>query len=277
MKLLQSKSDHEFLPDQEVITLMNRVRFHPIFSALTSREALTIFMRNHVYAVWDFMSLVKSVQSHVAPCSIPWIPHADSSVVQAINEIVLSEESDRDMHGKGSSSHFNLYLDSMRELNISVYDILIFIENVRNLGLYKTIQATCPSPALDFVSQTFKIIDSNDPLTISCWFAYGREKIIPGMFTTVLSELGVPCTQAPTFYYYLERHTELDGGAHSHFAQKLVDHFCDGDPIKISLAQQACKSAIKTRIHFWDQVLQLIDTKKEVLRESDPDLKSISA
>ena len=99
-------------------------------------------------------------------------------------------------------------------------------------------------------------------MVIACWFAYGREKIIPGMFTSVLNRLGIPRQQAPHFYYYLERHTELDDGEHSHFAQQLVDHFCGHNQSQIKIAQAACKDAIRARIQFWNGVLEAIESSK---------------
>ena len=250
----------EFSPDREVRKLMRQVHEHPIFSALTNKRSLKLFMGHHVYAVWDFMSIVKSVQHHVAPCTIPWVPAADNSVVKAINEIVLSEESDVNMSGNGSCSHFELYLESMKDIGAPTSEISNFVENVRNAELSEVISKNPNHPAYKFVSETFKTIMGKDPLVISCWFAYGREKIIPGMFTTALSNLGISRQQVPHFYYYLERHTELDGDEHQHFAQQLVDHFCKQDDSRIRKAQSACKEAIKARLKFWDGVLDVINS-----------------
>ena len=145
------------------------------------------------------MSLVKSVQSFVAPSTIPWVPTSDNSVVKAINEIVLSEESDVDMSGTGSCSHFELYIDAMKELEIPVDQITDFIEDVRSQGITKAFAGLPTSPSTQFINKTFNTISNQDPLVISCWFAYGREKIIPGMFSSVLNRLGIARKQAPCF------------------------------------------------------------------------------
>tara|TARA_B100000674_G_C37892488_1_gene939672 strand:+ start:559 stop:1395 length:837 start_codon:yes stop_codon:yes gene_type:complete len=277
MNIFRSNKPKEFTPDREVRRLMKQVHEHPIFSALTDERSLSLFMSHHVYAVWDFMSLVKSVQAHVAPCTIPWIPGTDNSVVKAINEIVLSEESDVNMNGTGSCSHYELYLESMKEIGVPITDIVEFVENVRCKGLSEVISYNPNHPAYKFVGETFKTIIEKDPLIISCWFAYGREKIIPGMFTSALSKLGMSRQQAPHFYYYLERHTELDGDEHSHFAQQLVDHFCKQDESKIKIAQSACKEAIKVRIQFWDGVLEAIKSSKLDIQKQDDSLIELTA
>ncbi len=262
MNILKSTNSKRFIPDHEVQKLMQSVHEHPVFAALNDKHSLSVFMSHHIFAVWDFMSLVKSVQSHIAPCTTPWVPYSENSVVKAINEIVLSEESDVNMTGTGSCSHYELYLEAMKELNIPVDDINDFIGIVKEFGLTSACHKRPKSPSIEFVKKTFSTIASQNPLVISCWFAYGREKIIPGMFTSVLNRLGIPRQQAPHFYYYLERHTELDGGEHSHFAQQLVDHFCEQNQSKINMAQAACKDAIRARIQFWNGVLEVIESSK---------------
>ena len=67
MNIVKATKLKTFTPDREVKQLMQEVHEHPVFSALDDKHALSVFMSHHVFAVWDFMSLVKSVQSFVAP------------------------------------------------------------------------------------------------------------------------------------------------------------------------------------------------------------------
>src|SRR5258705_6541257 len=78
----------------DVLALAARVRSHEVFDRLRSVEDVRSFMEHHVWAVWDFMSLLKSIQSALAPATAPWTPPADSESARFINEIVLGEESD---------------------------------------------------------------------------------------------------------------------------------------------------------------------------------------
>ena len=94
--------------------LRDRLLAHPVYAATRSPQTLRVFMEHHVFAVWDFMSLVKAVQRRVTCVDVPWIPRGDGASRRFIHEIVLSEESDEDGQG-GFTSHFELYLEAMRQ------------------------------------------------------------------------------------------------------------------------------------------------------------------
>jgi len=68
-------------------------------------------MEHHIYAVWDFMSLLKALQAAVAPAQSPWMPSSRPELRRFINEIVLGEECDEyNVAGmRRFISHFELY------------------------------------------------------------------------------------------------------------------------------------------------------------------------
>lgn len=189
---------------------------HPLYKSIKTIDDLKVFMSFHVYAVWDFMSLLKSLQKSITCVSVPWTRSKYSSnAVRLINEIVLGEESD-EHPTKGYSDHFTLYLDAMKEVGANTTEILEFCESLNLKDL--------PGGVREFVSFNLDIALNHKPHVVAASFLYGRESLIPEMFTSILKE--VEDMDCPCLKYYLERHIELDGDKHSHMAQDLLNELC---------------------------------------------------
>ena len=222
-----------------------------VTNTIQTIDDLRIFMENHVYAVWDFMSLIKSLQQYVVPSGQLWIPTKGtrSDIARLINEIVLAEETDISMDGKSSISHFDLYLQAMMEIGADVGPIRDYLNRVENTGAHWG----APEPAGTFVDNTFSAIRKG-PHCVAASFCYGRETVIPAMFKKILRQLNLNKTNAPKFYYYLERHIHIDGEEHGPMSEKLVEYFCDNDLFKIHEAELAAIAAITSRIQFFDKI-----------------------
>jgi Protein of unknown function (DUF3050) len=204
-------------------------------------------MEYHVFAVWDFMSLIKTLQHEACPSTKLWVPTRGnrSHIARIINEIVLCEESDVTPDGKGSISHFDLYLQAMTEIGANTTPILSFIETLE--------WDLIPEGAYQFVSSTMHTIDQG-PHCVAASFCYGRETVIPDMFKRILRQLNISALDAPKFYYYLQRHVEVDGEDHGPKAEMLLDFFCENDPIKALQAEKAAIEAIQARVKLFDHI-----------------------
>ena len=102
---------------------------HKIYKSLNTLHDLQVFTEYHVFAVWDFMSLLKALQSSLASSETPWIPNENSNTARFINEIVLCEETDLDAQGR-YKSHFEIYLDSMKEIGSETVKIKSFLDYI---------------------------------------------------------------------------------------------------------------------------------------------------
>lgn len=257
----------KIFPLDKIKELRKELAEHPVYDAVKDLDDLSIFMQHHVYSVWDFMSLVKYLQHKIAPTATPWIPQGDPQVRRFINDIVLEEESDIGLPLADGTvsyiSHFELYLLAMEEVKVgTATPINSFIKELQETSVSEALNGVnTPLDAQKFVQHTFEFIASDKPHVIAAAFALGREHIIPEMFRALLKKMNIDKEEATAFYYYLERHIELDTDHHGPLSLRMLELLCDNDPKKIAEAEEAAIKAIKIRIKFWDGVLDAIKNK----------------
>jgi hypothetical protein len=243
-----------------IISFKNQLEQHPVYEAVKTIKDLQCFMEHHVYSVWDFMSLIKYLQSVIAPTKYPWIPQGDASVRRFINELVLEEESDETNNSGEFSSHFELYHRAMQEIGADISQSQAFLQLVKQHEIETALElSNIPSPSKEFTSTTFQFIQANKPHQVAAALALGREHIIPCMFRSILQKIKVTDKQAPIFHFYLNRHIHLDEDFHAPLSLRLLNGLCENDEIKIEEAIYAADIAVKARINFWDGVLDSIN------------------
>ena len=224
---------------------------HPVYQTFKDLDSVRHFMQYHVFAVWDFMSLLKSLQIHMTCVTLPWKPSPyPAEMVRLINQIVVGEESDLDQNGE-PISHFDLYLRSMEEIGADTTLIKKFLSTMD----YSLI----PSGAREFVKHNIEVAEKGSVVEVAASFFFGREKLIPEMFQSIVDVLKAEKVNAPTFTYYLERHIEVDGEEHGPLALKCLDHLTVGSPEKRDLALKAGLEALTIRKKLWDETLRTLN------------------
>lgn len=233
---------------------------HSLYHSLNNLEQLRRFTESHVFAVWDFMSLLKSLQQKLTCTSIPWLPVGSANTRYLINEIVLGEESDIDEAGN-RTSHFELYLKAMEQMGADTTVITQLLTSVHNgVPVQQAMQQLqLPRSICDFVGYTFEIIEKAPLHVQAAVFTFGREDLIPDMFMGLVKDLSVQYpAQLSVFRYYLERHIEVDGDHHSQLAMEMVSELCGEDALKWEHAAEAALMSLKYRKRLWDAVYTTI-------------------
>jgi hypothetical protein len=236
---------------------------HPIYQIFHNIKDLHIFMEAHVFAVWDFMSLVKALQNKLTCTRIPWMPNKYQKSARFINEIVVGEESD--WFGDASLSHFEIYLQAMQECGASVAEIETLLNLLNEDVSWKNALLLCNAPksAQDFVEKTFSIIQGDQLHSIAAAFTFGREDIIPEMFREFINKQDeILKEKLKTLHWYFERHINIDADEHGPMALEMIKEICGNDPIKWSEAQAAAEIAIRARITLWDNIVDSIKSTK---------------
>ncbi len=218
-------------------------------------------MEHHVFAVWDFMSLLKALQRGITCVEVPWVPVGEARLRRLVNEIVLGEESDLNENGE-AISHFELYLQAMRETGASTQRIERFLADLRSgAGLETALAASgLPECVSGFVRHTFGIIARGKLHEIAAAFTYGREDLIPEMFGAMVANLDQENSgRLATLRYYLQRHIELDGDHHGAMGQEMVKLLCGQDSKKQEEAEIAAREALQARLTLWDGIADLTE------------------
>ena len=230
---------------------------HPLYGLVTDTPSLRVFMQSHVFAVWDFMTLLKTLQQRLTCVSTPWLPPAHVLPARLMNEIVLGEETDEVSPGV-FKSHFELYISAMEGVGADVRPILRFMEELR-LGVSPAdslARVELPATTREFVLHTLATSRRSTP-EVAASFLLGRETVIPDMFSRLLPFLPADRSTEP-FRLDLERHITVDGEQHGPMGIRVLGHVCDTDPVAWRAAEQSAMSAMEARIRLWDGVVHEI-------------------
>jgi hypothetical protein len=194
-------------PSEELLKLEERLKplyaqlaNHRLYATFQTIEDLRIFMEAHVFAVWDFMSLLKALQRGLTCVDVPWVPSRFPASRRLVNEIVLGEESDT-YEGVGTS-HFELYCRAMQECGASLDAInRLLLELSCGTGWEQALlKSDGPASAQTFVRNTFEYIEEGKLHVIAAAFTFGREDLIPDMFRGFIRDQTSGCRASSPFF-----------------------------------------------------------------------------
>lgn len=228
---------------------------HPLYGKVKTINDLRYFLEGHVYAVWDFMSLLKALQSKLTCTTTPWLPVGNPEIRYLINEIVLAEETDLAIDGK-RQSHYEMYLDAMNACGADTSMIEAFLNEVEvTQNIFVSIkQSNLHEDIKAFLDFTFRVIEQGKPHEIAAAFTFGREDLIPSMFTEILKNFqdNFPETDLDKLIYYFERHIELDADEHGPMAMQMITELCGTDAQKWREVEEISILALEKRIGLWN-------------------------
>lgn len=246
---------------QKVIEpLRHEIINHKVYSVINDLDDLKVFMQYHIYAVWDFMSLLKSLQIGLTCTTTPWFPVGNANTRYLINEIVAGEESDVDGAGI-RKSHYEMYLEAMDQCGADTTAIYAFIQALKETGSLTEayVAAGVPKEAQEFVNFTFEVINGGQSHLQSAAFTFGREDLIPNMFISIVGDLNRKFPdQLSLIKYYLDRHIEVDGDHHSHLALDMTAELCGDNEAYWKAAEEVTIASLQQRINLWNGVYEEI-------------------
>ncbi len=254
---------------QEIAPLREELLNHSLYNDLESLEHINIFMEQHIYAVWDFMSMVKWLQRKLTCTEVPWVASkANGQTQRFINEIVLAEETDTDRHGE-IKSHFQMYVDAMEQSGADPSKALDFIKSVNGKKDVVTFlkQNFLPGKVIPFLDFTFGLLQEGKAHKIAAAFTFGREDLIPDMFLTLVKKINQgEGNKLDGLIYYMERHIEIDGEEHGPMSLAMVSQLCGKNEKKWDEAMAAAKEAFQARMRLWTGIQETIAFQNKNMR-----------
>jgi len=237
---------------------------HPIYREIRTADDVRTFMKHHVFAVWDFFSLLKRLQQEVTCVTTPWRPRGYPEHGRFVLEIVLAEETDVDVDG-GYTSHFELYRRAMDECGADARPIDAFVARI-DAGadpIAALEHPTIPDTVRDFVTRTLDVALNGTPAAVAASFCHGREDLLPDVLGALRASAGGLLDELPTFRHYVDRHIELDHDEHGPLARKLLAAMTHGDPEAERAAERVGIDAVLARTRLWDGIVAEIRERQE--------------
>ena len=231
--------------------------FNRLVQKIQGIDDLRIFMGLHVYAVWDFMHLLKGLRQAVG--------QHHPELINLVDELITEEEIDHlpiDLGGPAELSHFEIYVRAMREIGSPTRDN---IAKTKFDGMHgrslKNILAdpTVPEASREFMKNTQEVLKDGRPEVVASAYTYGRELLVPKLFSELrnrLIERQLPC---PTLNWYLERHISLDGETHGPLATQLVEELTRTEPRAKRRIEAVKKKTLEARERFWFKISEAIE------------------
>ena len=263
MHLNKKKVNIEYI-EGKIKSHRDKLLNHRLYSNIEKIEDLQIFTENHIYAVWDFMSLLKALQIKLTCTKTPWVPNNNSQTAYLINEIVLAEETDVNQLGE-RKSHYELYIDAMIDIGAKIE---FPTKNINEIASSKNVFASIDNLELhknikEFLRFTFSVIEEGKPHKIAAIFTFGRENLIPNMFNEILREFekNIKDKDISKLIYYFERHIELDEDEHGPMALEMVSMLAENDQKKWDEIEKISIEALEKRILLWDAINDQLEKK----------------
>lgn len=246
--------------NQQLTDFKNKLQAHPAFNSIQSLAELKIFSAYHIFLVWDYMSLLKSLQTQLTCIQTPWKPVQSPYARYLINSLVLKAESDIAADGN-YASHYEMYRDAMQAMNADtglMDNLMAHIET--DMPVIKAIElSNIPGPLKDFLEYTFWVVQKSSLHEQAAVLCYGREGF--GhllLYQRVVALQGNHTNELQPLIYYLRHKNEINEKYHSQLSAILLEQLCGTDEKKWHEASQAANQSLRNRIRLFDFIHEKI-------------------
>lgn len=265
--------------EKRVAPLRKRLRFHRVYSAFGSLEDVQRFSEMHVFAIWDFMSLLKALQVELTSVKrLPWIPSGGrkGKLARLVTEMVMRYEFDADASGD-TMSHFEMYLEAMRQLGSDTKQITSFLnmlqacatagvpcpESIDSALLF----CSMPKGVPEFLRFTFSLVESKELHKVAASLAFGRQYlIIDKLLATLDKASGEEAeTSFAKYRYLLTRHKGLYDRNYTPLSFQILVELCGDDDAKWRDVEEIAAQSLQARLNLYDATYDQMVFRKPIM------------
>lgn len=244
--------------------LIESIEQHPLYQKLNSVERWQCFMEHDVFTTWDYMCLLKALYEKMGCVTVPWFPPEHSDTALFIQKIMSTTESDRGLDGEYHASHFEWYLQAMREANAHIIPMQNFLDYLKKeVSLVDALgNIKAPDFIQEFVSTTFLFCEQ--PMNqIVAAFVFGREMIANTIATRLFEQLKkLPCKELEILTYYFQRQIELNTEIRLAADFEMLVNLCQQDLLKWWQVEVSAQLALRARLELFDGILEAVEKIK---------------
>ena len=276
--------------ETRIAPLRKRLRQHRIYESLKSLDDVRRFMEVHVFALWDFMHLVKCL--HRAPSTAeatcpPKKRFKKSAGVQSlVDEMVQNYANDLNERGERMAT-FRMYLDAMEQLGAETKCVASFLGDCGDCGDLRAgdlgpvvgpslLSCRAPRGAADFTAYTCQVIDSSKDHKVAASLVFGRQSLIVDALLRALGEVERrEGTRVDKFRFLLSKYKSLYANNWPALSYQVLVELCGYSDEKWKEAEEAAVGALKARIALWDATHDYLVFRRPILERSKTETASV--
>ena len=252
------------------IMLFNNKLFEQTFE--TSK--VKIFMDSHVFAIWDYLTILKALQRKLASKNIRLLDQDVPDLPFLINQIVINEEIEEESSQEYLSALgvYQLYINTMKEIGADINPITNFVESIKNekywkdaLKETKSLYRYLPITTYDYLEHNLSVVDYAKIHELAGVFFFGREDI-HCKFNLFLRGNQENAKNFSNLKNFLQRHIDDDAkNKNPILGEYILNLLCKNDETKWKEVETSVIEAIKKRNEFLDGINELFERERIIL------------
>ncbi|KOY51772.1 DUF3050 domain-containing protein [Polaribacter dokdonensis] len=235
-----------------------------LYSSIENKKDVKSFMENHIFAIWDYMSLMRALENNLRDNSVPWFPSNNGKNLKILYKILDEEEYTIDASGS-VKSYFEMYLEAMEEIGANTSDILNILSHSKTINLIdEALNLTGMNiESFYYTRFIYTIIKSQKPHLMAIVFALSKELVSKVLILEDFCRKDFSNKYDKTLFL-INKLKAVNSKNYNSNAFKLASDFIGEDPQKLMEAKRAALNCVRYRDLHIEGIARSIQKQKAV-------------